>query len=54
MTIVVLDARDHILKKMGVKNGNIKEKPAVLVTGAHHARELTSIQMPLYSLLTLI
>jgi hypothetical protein len=29
-------------------------KPAILLTGAHHSRELASIQMPLYSILRML
>ena len=30
------------------KGGHAKDKPAILITGAHHAREAVSIQMPFY------
>lgn len=29
-------------------------KPAIFITGAHHPRELTSVQMPLFSILMLL
>lgn len=32
----------------------VVNKPAILLTGAHHAREFMSTQMPLYSLLKMI
>ena len=43
--------------KMIEINGIVKTeraKPAIMLTGAHHARELTSIQMPLYSILRML
>jgi len=45
MPMIVLDARDYLLKTMGIKaeDVHIQQKPAILITGAHHARELTSI-----------
>jgi murein tripeptide amidase MpaA len=42
-----IDARDHL----GL---DLLKKPAILLTGAHHSRELTSIQMPLYSVLKMV
>ena len=45
MPMIVLDARDYLLKTMGIKaeDVHIQQKPAILIPGAHHARELTSI-----------
>jgi len=52
-----IDAREHILSQ---KEGGydtkelIKEKPAILLTGAHHAREVMSVQLPLYAMLRML
>lgn len=35
-------------------NPKNKDKKAILMTGAHHSRELVSVQMPLYSILDLL
>ena len=32
----------------------MKEKPAILLTGAHHAREVMSVQLPLYAMLRML
>lgn len=45
--MIEIDARDYL----GVQ---LPEKPAIMLTGAHHSRELTSIQMPLYSVLRMV
>ena len=45
--MIEIDAR----ASLGV---NLLSKPAIMLTGAHHARELTSIQMPLYSVLRMV
>lgn len=37
-----------------IGNAPIKKKPAMLLTGAHHAREFVSTQMPLFSLLKML
>jgi murein tripeptide amidase MpaA len=34
--------------------GPAPNKPAILITGAHHARELITIQMVLFTLLKLL
>ena len=52
-----IDARDHILSQR--KGGEdtkelLKEKPAILLTGAHHAREVMSVQLPLYAMLKML
>ena len=31
-----------------------KDKKAILMTGAHHSRELVSVQMPLFAILDLL
>jgi hypothetical protein len=31
-----------------------KDKKAILMTGAHHSRELVSVQMPLFTILDLL
>lgn len=41
-----------LLDKMGISSR--KDKKALLMTGAHHSRELVSTQMPLYTLLDLL
>lgn len=50
--MVVVDARDFLFKDK--QEVNLINKPAIMLTGAHHSRELVSIQMPLYSLLRLL
>jgi hypothetical protein len=40
ITLIVIDARHHL---MGKDQSEVLEKPAILLTGAHHARELVSI-----------
>lgn len=52
---MTVDAREALLanEPLTVKN-SLGPKPAILLTGAHHSRELISIQMPLYSLLRLM
>ena len=40
--------RDIPLLTISKGKGSWKEKPAILITGAHHAREAVSIQMPFY------
>jgi len=32
----------------------LQEKPAMLLTGAHHAREVMSVQLPLYAILRML
>ena len=39
---------------MAVNTQDKADRKAILLTGAHHARELVSVQMPLYSLLQLL
>lgn len=53
--MLTLDAREYLLasEPLNIKNA-LTQKPAILLTGAHHSRELASIQMPLYSLLKLL
>lgn len=51
INMIVIDARSHL---MGDDQSELQEKPAILLTGAHHSRELVSIQMPLYSVLKLL
>lgn len=48
-----IDARDF-LNKQAVYQHDLLNKPAILLTGAHHSRELISIQMPLYSVLKML
>ena len=36
------------------KNRHTSEKKAILLTGAHHSRELVSVQMPLYTVVDLL
>jgi len=45
-----IDARD----KLSDLSSIMTNKPAIMLTGAHHAREMISIQMPLYSVLKLL
>ena len=57
--IAEIDARDYILKK-AFKNGSKEElthwheKPAILLTGQFHPRELITSSMVLYSMVKLI
>jgi len=46
-----LDASDYF-DNVGIEHNEVKK--AVLMTGAHHARELVSVQMPLYVILDLL
>ena len=38
--LLELDARDYLLRNEPELKSGILEKPAILLTGAHHAREL--------------
>jgi len=42
------EGRDIPLIRLQSGPKTIKERPAILFTGAHHAREAVSIQMPFY------
>ena len=42
------EGRDIPLIKLQTGSKPTSERPAMLVTGAHHAREAVSIQMPFY------
>ena len=46
-----IDATDYF-KQHGIDT--IKDKKALLMTGAHHSRELVSVQMPLYTILDIL
>jgi hypothetical protein len=52
-----IDAREEILSKTD-GGADIKElteeKPAILITGAHHAREVMSVQLPMYAILRML
>ena len=57
--MLTIDARPYLeangLTQARVNSRNpISSKPGILLTGAHHSRELASIQMPLYSVLRLL
>lgn len=53
--MIKLDAHRHLERKgMSINTQDDDERKAILLTGAHHARELVSTQMPLYSLLDLL
>jgi murein tripeptide amidase MpaA len=41
-----------VLLDESIESGS--SKPAILITGAHHARELITVQMVLFSILKLI
>ena len=41
ITLIVIDARNHLVAED--HQSGLLEKPAILLTGAHHARELVSI-----------
>lgn len=48
MLMIELNAREFLLNKLGAKGDAIREKldpvmPAMMLTGAHHAREFASI-----------
>ena len=53
--MVKLDAHRY-LERMGlsVNTQDNSERKAILLTGAHHARELVSVQMPLFMLIDLL
>ena len=53
ITMIEIDAREYLQNKTGVDH-RLLSKPAILLTGAHHAREFVSIQMPLYSVLRML
>ena len=40
--LLELDARDYLLRNEPELKNEILEKPAILLTGTHHARELVS------------
>lgn len=50
---MTIDARDYLVKNKGV-NYKFMEKPAILITGQHHAREHITPEMTLYSILKMI
>merc|ERR1712166_1023045 len=59
MLMIELNAREFLLNKLGAEGNAIREKldpvmPAIMLTGAHHAREFASIQMPLFSILRML
>jgi len=59
MLMIEINARDFILNKLGDVGSSIRQKldpvmPAIMLTGAHHARELLSVQMPIYSILRML
>jgi hypothetical protein len=50
-----LDAHRFLERNgLAVNTQNSKERKAILLTGAHHARELVSVQMVLYSILEML
>ena len=50
-----LDAHRFLERNgLAVNTQNAKDRKAILLTGAHHARELVSVQMVLYSILDLL
>ena len=49
--MIKIDATNYFQKK-GIKTHT--DKKALLMTGAHHSRELISVQMPLYTVLDLL
>ena len=50
-----LDAHRFLERNgLAVNTQNTKERKAILLTGAHHSRELVSVQMVLYSILDLL
>jgi hypothetical protein len=49
--MIKIDATDYFLQR-GIKTHH--DKKALLMTGAHHSRELVSVQMPLYTVLDLL
>ena len=51
--MIEIDARGYFMN-LEHKSDPYSIKPAILLTGAHHARELASIQMPLYSILRML
>ena len=51
MWMLKVDATDYFNQK-GVSTN--PDKKAILMTGAHHSRELVSVQMPLYTVLDLL
>jgi hypothetical protein len=54
MSLIEIDARDFVkLNKPGF-DVTLNSKPAILLTGAHHAREFASIQMPMFSILRML
>lgn len=42
------EGRDIPLLRLQAGTKAVEERPAILITGAHHAREAVSIQMPFY------
>lgn len=55
MELLTIDAREYLLRNLPLSDkSKVLNKPAILITGAHHPRELTSIQMPLFSVLRLL
>lgn len=55
--MIKLDATDYLRNKMAPlanPEDQNQERKAILLTGAHHARELVSVQMPLYVVVDLL
>jgi murein tripeptide amidase MpaA len=59
ISMAVLDARDHIVKenyqKLAKKElHHFHTKPAILITGQHHSREVITSSMVLFSMLKML
>ena len=53
--MIKLDAHRHLERmSLSTNTQDLEERKAILLTGAHHAREGVSVQMPLYMLLDLL
>lgn len=49
-----IDAGKHFENIMGHNTQKEEDRKAILLTGAHHSRELVSVQMPLYMVIYLL
>ena len=53
--MIKLDAHRHLERQsLSTNTQDLEERKAILLTGAHHAREGISVQMPLYMLIDLL
>ena len=54
MNMIKIDAGKHLESILGPSTQSKEDRKAILLTGAHHSRELVSVQMPLYMVVNLL